>query len=365
MLLWNTGGDARASWQMIGMELAKRSQAPVAFLFHVPNQPIYGKKEDALIAETFLRFLQGGGKDESWPLLFAMVKSVVRAMDAVQAFAREEWKTPVEQFIVTGGSKRGWTSWLTAATGDPRVKAIAPMVIDTLNMKEQMDKQLRDFGAYSEQIKDYTEAKLVPLPDTDLARKLWGMIDPYTYREKLTVPKMIINGNNDPYWTTDALNLYWDGLPGEKHVLYVPNAAHDLRQKEKLNPADQLAVALNGLAAFARHQIKDNPMPKLTWKHDTDRGRMTLDVAASEAPKAARLWLARADTRDFRKARWDSTNMKPLANDKPGARAVVDPPEKGCVAFYAELEFEVDGIRHSLCTQIRVAGEPVKASRER
>src|SRR5262245_38915376 len=104
------------------MELAKKLKAPVAFLYHIPNQPLLGgKTEDALIAETFVRYLKT--RDESWPLLLPMTKSLVRAMDALQAFARQEWDIAVLHFVVSGGSKRGWTTWLTAAV-DARVKAL-------------------------------------------------------------------------------------------------------------------------------------------------------------------------------------------------------------------------------------------------
>src|SRR5207237_6867623 len=137
------------------------------------------------IAETFVRYLKT--KDESWPLLFPMVKSLVKAMDALQAFARAEWGVEVTSFIVSGASKRGWTTWLTAAA-DRRVCAIAPLVIDTLNMAEQLPHQIKSFGRYSEQIGDYTARGLVPLPDGDVARKLWRMTDPFTYRESLNLP---------------------------------------------------------------------------------------------------------------------------------------------------------------------------------
>src|SRR5262249_6977682 len=211
MLLCNTGGNAKPLDVLLGMELAKKSKAPVAFLFNNPNQPLLGgKKEDALIAETFVRYLKT--KDDTWPLLLPMVKSVVKGMDTVQAFSKEEWKQPVEGFIISGASKRGWTTWLTAASGDPRVKAIAPAVIDMLNMKEQLPHQLKSFGAYSEMIGDYTKLGLAELPDSPEVRKLYGLVDPYSYREQLTLPKLILLGNNDPYWTVDALNLYWDGL---------------------------------------------------------------------------------------------------------------------------------------------------------
>jgi len=202
MPLWNQGGRPSATSTLLGLQIASKAKAPVAFLYGVPKQPLFGgRTEDALIAETFVKYLET--KDGSWPLLFPMVKSVVRAMDALQAFAKQEWKFEVKSFVITGASKRGWTTWLTAATGDPRVKAIAPIVIDTLNMPVQMKNQLAAFGKPSEMIRDYTERKLVPIPDTPEAKKLWRMIDPWVYREKLTVPKMIINGANDPYWPLD------------------------------------------------------------------------------------------------------------------------------------------------------------------
>ena len=177
-------------------------KAPVAFLYGVPNQPLLdGKHEDALIAETFVRYLDT--KDPSWPLLFPMVKSLTRAMDALQQFARQEWKIEVTHFVVSGGSKRGWTAWLSAAV-DPRVKALVPCVFDTLNMQAQLSHQLQSYGKYSEMIVDYTKRSLVPVPNTEDARKLWMMVDPWFYRDRLKQPKMIVNGSNDPYWTQDC-----------------------------------------------------------------------------------------------------------------------------------------------------------------
>jgi PhoPQ-activated pathogenicity-related protein len=202
-------------------------------------------------------------------------------------------------------------------------------------------------------VHDYVERGLIPLPDTDEARRLWRMIDPYSYRDKLTLPKLLILGNNDPYWTTDALNLYWDGLKPGKWVTYVPNAGHNLQQNG--NPV--ATRALESLGAFSRHMIADNPMPKLSWKHDDAGGKLRLTVAATQTPRSATLWVATAPTHDFREARWEE---RKATLGKNGMVGEVDPPKEGCLAFYGDLEYDISGVRYHLCTQIRLAGEPTK-----
>jgi PhoPQ-activated pathogenicity-related protein len=153
MFLLNNGGSLRADSIQQGVAFALMTKAPVAALLGIPKQPLFdGKSEDDLIAETFVRFLDT--KDDKWPLLFPMVKSLVKAMDAIQEFSSKEWSKRIEKFAVGGASKRGWTSWLTAAV-DPRVMAITPMVIDVLKMPEQMKHQIECFGAPSEQIRPY------------------------------------------------------------------------------------------------------------------------------------------------------------------------------------------------------------------
>jgi PhoPQ-activated pathogenicity-related protein len=353
IVLWNQGGKPSPTSILFGMEMARKANAPVAFLYGIPNQPLFakdGKKgltEDALIAETFVRYL--GSKDESWPLLFPMVKSLVKAMDALQAFAQREWNFVIRFFVVSGGSKRGWTTWLTAAS-DPRVKAIAPLVIDTLNMQKQLPHQLKSYGRYSEMIDDYVKRDLVPMPKTDRALKLWSMVDPWVYREKLTMPTMIINGANDPYWTVDALNLYWDDLKSPRWVMYVPNAGHNLAEKSLVGVPIP-ARAGSTLGAFARHQIHGTAMPKLSWKHDDHDGKPRLTVHADPMPRKARLWVADADKRDFRKSTWKE---HPAEIGKDSIVGTIDAPNGNYRAFYGELEYSLDGLTYYLSTQVRV-----------
>jgi len=348
VLLFITGGSIqkldRNEDALMGMTLAKLCGARVAVLPQVPNQPLLGEKsEDKLIAETFVRFLET--KDGNWPLLFPMAKSAVRAMDAVQQWGKGEGKADIKQFVVTGASKRGWTTWLSGVV-DPRVVAIAPMVIDTLNMQTQMKHALEVWGKPSEQIHDYTERGLTDKFTDPLGRDLWLSVDPYSYRDRLTMPKLIINGTNDPYWTVDALNLYWDDLKGSKHIVYVPNAVHNLQPNRH--------YALDGIGAFFRHSVSKRPMPRLSWVHGEEDGdTLNLVVTSTPAPKTAKLWVAFSENRDFRPSLWKASAM-----DLTGAvaKGQVDRPEKGYIALMGDLEYEIDDITYHLSTQIRQTG---------
>jgi PhoPQ-activated pathogenicity-related protein len=331
------GGDDIA----MGVKLAAVAQMPIVILNQVPNQPLLGDRvEDDLISETFLRYLST--KDAKWPLLFPMVKSAVRAMDAAQEIAEQEHGATIERFVVTGGSKRGWTTWLSAVA-DKRVAGIAPIVIDTLNFQSQMKHQMDTWGEYSEQIADYTSKGLVEVMQKQPEIPLWRWVDPYTYRSKLSLPKLLINGTNDRYWVIDATNLYWDDLIGPKHVLYVPNAGHGLDGGRE--------GALTTLAVFAQHVARDEPLPNLSWKHDDDRNRLRLTVASKPEPKSMRLWVARSEDKDFRPDRWEPREIE--ADENGAFVAHVDKPESGHVAFFAEARYTFGPIEYALSTQMR------------
>jgi PhoPQ-activated pathogenicity-related protein len=342
----STGGTPGKNDEETGFGLAEGCGSLVAVLYQVPNQPLLdGKKEDDLIAETFTNYLKS--RDEEWPLLFPMVKSAVRAIDTVQAWQDGQNATPL-QFVVTGGSKRGWTTWLTA-TQHRRVAAIAPMVIPTLNMRAQNKHQLESWGKYSEQIADYTRRGLTEAIDTPEGTKLWHMIDPYSYKDRLTLPKFQINGSNDPYWTLDSLNIYWDELKGPKWVVYLPNAGHGLDQNRH--------YALQGIAAYFRHVASNRPMPELTWEHgDDDAGAPRLIINSKPAAKQAKLWTASADSRDFRQAHW-------TAGEHAGSNShyafAASTPKTGYSAHFGDITYEIDGIEYHLSTQVRIIGRKI------
>ena len=194
--------------------MAEQMKTPVAVLLHVPQQPIFdGKVEDQIIAHTFDQYLKTN--DSQWPLLLPMVKSAVRGMDAVQQFAQRQWKLQLKTFTVAGASKRGWTTWLTGAV-EPRATAIAPMVIDVLNMGSQMKYQEKAWGKLSYKINDYSQLDLPARLNTEKGKALRAIVDPYSYRHLLTQPKLIMIGTNDHYSPLDALKLYWPEVTAEK-----------------------------------------------------------------------------------------------------------------------------------------------------
>ncbi|GAB4462371.1 MAG: PhoPQ-activated pathogenicity-related family protein [Armatimonadaceae bacterium] len=341
-LLYNTGGNGNRAEEQAGLAFANLTGSPVAFLFGIPKQPLYGGlKEDALIVETWKRFLESG--DETWLLQFPMVKSVVKAMDAVQEFTVKEKRPEIVRFVITGASKRGWTAWLTGASGDKRVMGIAPMVIDMLNLRAQTRHQREVYGTYSEQVSDYTRAGMQEILLSPRGDRLLQLVDPYNYRDRLTLPKLIINGTNDRYWTQDGLNLYWDGLRGEKRILYVPNSGHALEDRGRV---------LQTLTAFTRSLADQKPLPALTWNYDHRKSETVLTVESARSPENVLLWRVNAPTQDFREAKWVST---PVMWKGKGGSVTIPAPVGGYSAVFAEARFvESDGKPFTLSTQIAI-----------
>lgn len=324
------------------MGIAAKNKAIVVLLKQAPNQPLYGNlTEDALISYTLHNFKKDG--DYSWPLLFPMVKSAVKAMDAVQEFSKQTLKHDVNNFVVTGASKRGWTTWLSAAIDDKRVKAIGPMVIDMLNMPATLDYQLKSYGAYSEQIEDYVKLEIPQTANTPQGNAITTMIDPYSYRAKLTIPKLIFIGTNDEYWTVDAIKHYYDQIPGKNMIHYVPNAGHDLGGGKQ---------ALEALSAFFGTTINDRNYPTPTWKVSPKKKGAQVSIKTDRNDLVdAVVWTATSSDKDFRNEKWTSYSLGVANTSKIKLQEAY--AGSGYKAFYVDLKYkDANGGTYTVSTRM-------------
>ncbi|MEM9144076.1 MAG: PhoPQ-activated protein PqaA family protein, partial [Bacteroidota bacterium] len=326
---WKSPEKAKENGPMA--QIAQKNKGIVAIIRQVPMQPLYDGNlvEDQLISFTLHNYKQD--KDLTWPLLFPMVKSAVRGMDAIQEFSKQGLNKDITRFTLAGASKRGWTTWLTGAS-DTRVEAIGPMVIDVLNMPVSLDYHLTAWKEYSIQINDYIKLEIPQTVNTPDGNALTQMIDPYSYREKLTMPKLIFIGTNDEYWPVDAIKNYIRDIPGENYIHYTPNAGHNLNGGEK---------ALKALSGFWGHTLAKKPYADLEYELNADQDSATLSVLSdSKNLKNAYLWMADSDDRDFRDEEWTSTKINAFEGEKTTQRIAF--PKKGYKAFYMDLEYADD-----------------------
>lgn len=324
--------------------VAQKNKAIVAIVRQTPKQPLYnGLVEDQLISFTLHNFKKD--KDYSWPLLFPMVKSATSAMTAIQEFSNKNLNHKVNGFTVAGGSKRGWTTWLTGAN-DKRVEAIGPMVIDVLNMPVSLDYQVEAWNEYSIQIEDYTKLEIPQTVNSEEGNALTKMIDPYSYRKSLTMPKMIFIGTNDEYWPVDAIKNYIKDIPGENYIHYVPNAGHDLNGGEQ---------AIRALSAFWGKTLENKPYNKLSYEISSNNTSATLSVKGStDDLLGVYLWSADSEDRDFRDEEFVSEQ---ITNTKSGeVKYLMSFPKNGYKAFYIDLEYaDPNGGKYTKSTRMYVS----------
>jgi len=357
-MLFVTGGandrdpPAEADGRIV--EAALATQTVVAELRTVPNQPTrvlasnrpdHNRYEDDLLAATWVECMETG--DPTWLAQLPMAKSAVAAMDAVQqCLAEEEGAPRIERFTVAGASKRGWTSWLAAAVDD-RVAAVAPIVIDVLNIEPSIKHHRASYGFYAEALGDYERQGLAERLTTPAAAAIRAIVDPYVYRERLTMPKCLINASGDEFFLPDSSRFYYNDLPGEKHLSYTPNTGHSLGGSN----------ALDTLLAFHAAVARGVDRPEVTWQSAYASPVHT--VTCSTKPAEAVLWRAvNPDARDFRKdtigAAYQPTPLEPEADGS--YRIPIEAPPEGFSATFARFTFDLGvGVPFRVSTPVWVA----------
>ncbi len=344
LLLVNGGSNDSGPPQEVDSTLASVAilyGVSYAQLDDVPNQPLYfadevnnARSEDEILAYSLDKYLLTG--DFRWPVHVAMVKSVVRAMDTVQK------RLPyMRDFLVAGGSKRGWTTYLTAAV-DPRVAAMVPASIDIPNFAENTRHHFEAYGFYSPAVHDYVDFNLFCRVNTPEGQDLLQIIDPFSYFPKYTMPKLLLNSAGDQFFLPDSSRFYYASLPGPKWLRYTVNTDHSQIQDP---------TALTTVLQWANKTLDGAPLPQFSWSFEPDGA---IRVQTSTPPHAVNLWQAHNPTaRDFRlESIGPAWTGSPLSDQGGGVYVgFVPQPAQGWSAFLVELDF---GEGLILSTEVRI-----------
>ncbi len=329
------GGNPPEKQEPFNAQAAKKTSSITVELRMIPNQPLsfYGESrkrtEDSMIAFTWVKFMETG--DERWPARLPMTKAAVKAMDAVTEFMKSEagGGLAVDKYVVTGGSKRGWTAWTTSIV-DKRVVAVMPAVIDLLNMVPSFIHHWRAYGFWAPAVNDYVEHGVMDKVETPEFKRLMQLVEPYEYRGRLTIPKYIVNSTGDQFFLPDSSQFYWDDLKGEKYLRYVPNTDHGVTRRSD---------AADTLVSYYASIINNWKRPEFDWSIAKDG---TITVKSKVKPSAVKLWQANnPDARDFRLERiGPAYKSADLTETAPNTWVVKAPVvEKGWTAYFVELTF--------------------------
>ena len=327
------------------IEIALASNSLVAELKAIPNQPLkfsdesFDRWEDAIIAYTWNKFFLTG--ETRWPARMAMTKSAIAAMDTIQVVFK---RNNVDSFVVTGASKRGWTTWTAAAT-DNRVIAIIPLVIDMLNIKPSFEHHWQAYGFWAPAIQDYVDMNTMDWWGSPEAEALFKLVDPYSYKDRYQFPKYIINAAGDEFFIPTSSQFYYDQLPGEKHIRYVPNVGHNLNG----------SYILEAIASFYISILNNSPRPEYSWNFFKNG---QIEFTSDNQPSEVKLWWAdNPSSRDFRLdvigKSWKSKLIKINAEGK--YISSIDKPEEGWRAYFVEAIYGSNPLPFIITSEVKVS----------
>lgn len=201
-------------------EISDITNTSVACLGGVPNEPLFERKEGDLMSYSIQRYLETG--DRSWPLLIPMVRAVRTALMILS----NPRIASQESFIIVGSSKRGWATYLTAAT-DARVRAFSVLAFDFVRFEEQIIAYHRGESP-SRELSMYNQLGLFSTTPAPRLSELFKLLDPFRYKEKLDMPKLLMTGTSDRWWDNSMWKRFAPFFNGQTDVVRLPGAGHSV-----------------------------------------------------------------------------------------------------------------------------------------
>ena len=290
-----------------------------------------------------------------------MVKAAVRAMDAA-----EEIMGAPQGWTVSGGSKRGWCSWLTAGV-DKRVEGVIPLVAPIGDLPTSLNLQYQSYGNWSfvlapyeretPSMLSYINAPLTAWPSTKVPFEFWGL---GAVAERLSTMQnvLMVQASGDEFFNPEFVYYTRQYVQASALLRLVPNVEHTL--------VGQHGSIVNSMSSWWRQQVlpSGGPAPAFSYavsKDTNGTARLTVDVAeGSLVPIKMRLWKSALpnEKRDWRlllcKDYKDKSCWNPLATmietrvqptDGEGRHFETDLPAlpTGYRLYFGELWFDVPG----------------------
>lgn len=232
-----------------------------------------------------------------------------------------------------------------------------PMVESFLNMRKQFHSWWRNVGGWSFALDDYYAMNFTANFDSPNADIMASIIDPYSYFDRYKkIPLLQIMASGDEFFQLSDTYLYWNELPGEKHLLICENAEHSL--------ATALLEMIPSMISFHKSIVYGIKRPQVSWKFDHSTN--TITVETDVPPTTAKAWFAKTYSSkriDFRVIRlpspeepcqfpliqnlcpqpilWLPTKATQITPTK--YQASFSSPEEGWASFFINLQFENAG----------------------
>ena len=388
-------------------KIADEEEMVVINLEDVPNQYItfedgIARKEDYILAYTYRKFLDNPQENKYLLGHLPMAKAVVATMDRTTEFLErgklyfgESYTTPnITDFIIAGASKRGWAAWLTAIS-DERVSALIPVAVDVLNVEKSINNICSVYkNGCPPVLKPYVDEDIFKNLNTENGKKLLQIEDPYSYinhsefGHRMEIPKLIINMASDDFYTPDSSKFYFDELPGNNYLRYIPNSMHYFMGNnisDANNSADKINSAVQD---FIHFQINNIELPEINWKLENNK----IVIETSQIPNSITYWQAiNYYEKDFRCVQpkgymyeffgnyytfVTKSMMSYITNDLCDTAYVATPiavkcesdakcdivvdnkhESPGFQAAFVDLEFLIDDRSFTLSTQVSVTGD--------
>jgi len=197
------------------------NQIPNCHIIYPSDPSKKRRSEDAMIAWAWNEYLIT--KDPNWLPRFPMAKAGFQCMRAAEEFTRKKGIADIKGWLVSGASKRGWTTWMIGAATCPTcptILGLVPIVPIVPSLNQSMHRQWRSYDGWTFAFKDYTDVNLTTKLDSPGFNSMCEIIDPIFYYDRLArLPKLVVVSSDDEFMQMDWTEFWYPNMKGETHLL--------------------------------------------------------------------------------------------------------------------------------------------------